>query len=187
MATQNPIETEGTYPLPEAQIDRFMMKVLVDYPSQEEEFAIVDRVTRSLEHGSAVASPEQLNDLQAECRKSYVDPALIGYAVRLVGATRDPEAAGIADTARYISFGASPRASIHLIEAARALGFLRGRAYVLPQDVVDVAPDVLRHRIIRTYDALADGVTSEELLRRIMSAIKPPEAPLERHVELTRT
>jgi MoxR-like ATPase len=184
MATQNPIETEGTYPLPEAQIDRFMMKVLIGYPSQEEEFAIVQRVTGTLEHGAAVASPEQLLDLQVECKRSYVDPSLIGYAVRLVGATRDPESAGISDTARYISFGASPRASIHLIEAARALGFLRGRSYVLPQDVVDVAPDVLRHRIIRTYEALADGLSSEELLQRIMRAIKPPEAPLERHVEL---
>ncbi|MFP4378670.1 MAG: AAA family ATPase [Spirochaetales bacterium] len=187
MATQNPIETEGTYPLPEAQIDRFMMKVLIGYPSQEEEVAIVERVTRTMEHGMPVASPEQLSDLQAQCRKSYVDPSLMSYAVRLVAATRDPEAAGIPDTAHYISFGASPRASIHLIEAARALAFLRGRAYVLPHDVVDVAPEVLRHRIIRTYDALADEITSEALLSRIMSAIKPPEAPLEHHVELARS
>lgn len=187
MATQNPIETEGTYPLPEAQIDRFMMKVLVGYPTEEEEFVITERVTTSLEHASAVATPGELLQLQQECRRSFVEPALMQYAVRLVGATRSPAAYGMEDLENYVAYGGSPRATIHLVEAARALGFLRGRAYVLPQDVVDVAPDVLRHRIVRTYDALADEVSAEQIIRRIMGQIRAPEAPLERHVAVEET
>src|SRR2546426_2147711 len=131
MATQNPIETEGTYPLPEAQVDRFMMKVLVGYPSEEQEFVIVERVTGVPLDVAEVATTEQLSALQRECRSSYVDPSLIQYAVRLAAATRNPEQYGIKDLSRYITYGASPRASIHLIEAARALAHLRGRAYVL--------------------------------------------------------
>ena len=123
MATQNPIETEGTYPLPEAQVDRFMMKVLVGYPSEEEEFVIVERVTGVAADVAAVATTEQLAALQRECRHGYVDPSLIQYAVRLVAATRDPERYGIKDFAKYMTFGASPRASIHLIEGARALAY----------------------------------------------------------------
>ncbi len=187
MATQNPIETEGTYPLPEAQIDRFMMKVLVEYPTEEEEFVIVERVTGSLEHAVAVSSPEQLLALQNECRKGFVEPSIIQYAVKLVTATRDPRRFGIDDLDTYIAFGGSPRATIHLIEAARALGFLRGRAYVLPQDVIDVAPDVLRHRIVRTYDALADEISSDQILKRIMAKVRAPQPPLERHVEVENT
>src|SRR5207244_2640214 len=132
MATQNPIETEGTYPLPEAQVDRFMMKVLVGYPSEEEEFVIVERVTGAAREVSSVASTEQLSVLQRECRSGYVEPALIQYAVRLAAATRDPQKFGIPDVHSYLTFGASPRAPIHLIEGARALAFLRGRDYALP-------------------------------------------------------
>jgi MoxR-like ATPase len=151
MATQNPIETEGTYPLPEAQVDRFMMKVLVGYPSEAEETVIVNRVTGAPATVTAVASTEQLSELQRECRKGYVDPALVQYAVRLVSATRNPDRYGIANTSKYITYGASPRATIHLVEGARALAYLRNRNYVLPQDVIDIAPDVLRHRLSQTY------------------------------------
>jgi MoxR-like ATPase len=183
MATQNPIETEGTYPLPEAQVDRFMMKVLVGYPSEAEEFVIVERVTGPAAAVAAVTTNEQLMALQARCRESFVDPSLIQYAVRLVTATRAPSKAGIADISQYIEFGASPRASINLIEAGRALAFLRGRDYVLPEDVIDLAPDVLRHRIVLSYEALADGVTADDLIDRIMRGIAVPEKPLEKHVQ----
>jgi hypothetical protein len=138
MATQNPIETEGTYPLPEAQVDRFMMKVLVGYPSEAEETVIVNRVTGAPASISAVASTEQLSQLQGECRKGYVDPALVQYAVRLVSATRNPDRYGIPNTSKYITYGASPRATIHLVEGARALAYLRNRSYVLPQDMIDI-------------------------------------------------
>ncbi len=184
MATQNPIETEGTYPLPEAQVDRFMMKVLVGYPSEEEEFVIVERVTGIGKAVSAVATTDQLSVLQQECRKGYVDPSLIQYAVRLVSATRDPERYGIKDLQRYLTFGASPRASINLIEGGRALAFLRGRDYVLPEDVSDMAPDVLRHRLILTYEALAEALAPDEIVRRIMEHIPAPDKPLETHVRV---
>jgi MoxR-like ATPase len=179
MATQNPIETEGTYPLPEAQVDRFMMKVLVGYPSEEEEFVIVERVTGPALDVSEVASTEQLGALQRECRSAYVDPSLIQYAVRLAAATRDPEQYGIKSIARYITYGASPRASIHLIEAARALAHLRGRSYVLPEDVTDLAPDVLRHRLVLSYEALSDALAPDEIIQRIMQNIPAPQKPLE--------
>jgi MoxR-like ATPase len=179
MATQNPIETEGTYPLPEAQVDRFMMKVLVGYPSEEQEFVIVERVTGVALDVAEVATTEQLSALQRECRSSYVDPSLIQYAVRLAAATRNPEQYGIKDLSRYITYGASPRASIHLIEAARALAHLRGRAYVLPEDVTDLAPDVLRHRLVLSYEALSDALSPDQLIQRIMQAIAAPQKPLE--------
>ena len=137
MATQNPIETEGTYPLPEAQVDRFMMKVLVGYPTEEEEFVIVDRVTGTPNDVVPLATTEQLSALQCECQRVYVDPALMQYAVRLASATRDPHRLGVGEVAKYVSFGVSPRASINLIEGARALAFLRGRTYVLSEDVTD--------------------------------------------------
>ena len=184
MATQNPIETEGTYPLPEAQVDRFMMKVLVGYPTEEQEFVIVERVTGMAATVATVASTAQLSALQEECRKSYVDPALMQYAVRLAAATRDPEKYGIKDLQRYLSYGASPRASIHLIESARALAFLRGRDYVLPEDVTDMAPDVVRHRLVLTYEALAEGVSADQLVARVMAHIRAPEKPLETHVRV---
>jgi MoxR-like ATPase len=184
MATQNPIETEGTYPLPEAQVDRFMMKVLVGYPSEEEEFVIVDRVTGIAKEVVAVATTEQLRALQHKCRSGYVDPSLIQYAVRLASATRDPDRFGIPNLSRYLSYGASPRASIHLIEAARALAYLRGRDYVLPEDVIDLAADVLRHRLVLSYEALADDQTADQLIHRIMQHIPAPEKPLEAHVKV---
>ncbi len=182
MATQNPIETEGTYPLPEAQVDRFMMKVLVGYPSEEEEFVIVDRVTGIAKEVAAVATTEQLIALQLECRRGYVDPSLIQYAVRLASATRDPDRHGLPELSRYLSYGASPRASIHLIEAARALAYLRGRDYVLPEDVTDLAADVLRHRLVLSYEALANDQSADRLIHRIMQHIPAPEKPLEVHV-----
>ncbi len=184
LATQNPIETEGTYPLPEAQVDRFMMKVLVGYPSEEEEFTIVERVTGPGVVIGPMASTEDLADLQRACRTAYVDPSLIQYAVRLVSATRDPERYGIPEVARYLSFGASPRASIHLIEGARALAFLRGRSYALPEDVTDLATDVLRHRLVLTYEAFSDALTADDLLDRIIEKIPAPEKPLESHVRV---
>ncbi len=184
MATQNPIETEGTYPLPEAQVDRFMMKVLVGYPSEEEEFVIVERVTGAATTVSAVCSTTQLMELQAECRKIYVDPGLMQYAVKLVSATRRPERYNLKDMTRYITFGASPRATINLIEGARALAFLRARNYVLPEDVIDLVPDVLRHRLVLSYEALSDGLTADQIVMRVLQAIPAPDKPLEAHVRV---
>ena len=179
MATQNPIETEGTYPLPEAQVDRFMMKVLVDYPSDEEEYAIVERMIGPRVDVSAVATIEQLASLQTQCRQVYVDPSLLHYAVRLVSATRHPEKHDLADLTRLITFGASPRATIAMTEAARALALLRGRSYVLPEDMSDLVPDVLRHRLVLSYEALSEGLDSDAVIARIMARIAPPPKPLE--------
>ena len=179
MATQNPIETEGTYPLPEAQVDRFMMKVLVDYPTDEEEFVIVQRVTGPAVDVTAVASTEQLAALQAECRRVYVDPSLVQYAVKLVSATRTPARAGLPELARYITFGASPRATINLTEGARALALLRGRSYALPEDLSDLVPDVLRHRLVLSYEALSDGLTADAVIAQIMAKVPAPPRPLE--------
>jgi MoxR-like ATPase len=184
MATQNPIETEGTYPLPEAQVDRFMMKVLVGYPTEEEEFVIVDRVTGVPNDIVPMAATEQLSALQRECRSVYVDPSLMQYAVRLASATRNPDRYGLNDLATYVSFGASPRAPINLIEGARALAFLRGRTYVLPEDVTDLVPDIFRHRLVLTYEALAEGMTPDQLIHRIMRQIPAPDKPLETHVKV---
>jgi MoxR-like ATPase len=184
MATQNPIETEGTYPLPEAQVDRFMMKVLVGYPTEEEEFVIVQRVTGEPVDVTPVATTDQLAALQRECRQAYVDPNLIQYAVKLVAATREPERFGLKDFGRFLTFGASPRATIHLIEGARALAFLRGRTYALPQDVMDLVPDVLRHRLVLSYEALAEGQTPDMLVRTVMQHVRAPEKPLETHVKV---
>jgi MoxR-like ATPase len=187
MATQNPIETEGTYPLPEAQVDRFMMKVLVGYPSEEEEFVIVDRVTGLQNDVMPMASTEQLSILQRECRTIYVDPALKQYAVRLASATRHPNRYGLGELEKYLSFGASPRASINLIEGARALAFLRGRTYVLPEDVTDLVLDVFRHRLVLTYEALAEAVNADQLIHRILQHMPAPDKPLETHVRVAAT
>ena len=178
MATQNPIETEGTYPLPEAQVDRFMMKVLVDYPTDEEEFVIVQRVTGPAVAVSSVATTEQLAALQAECRTVYVDPSLVQYAVKLVSATRYPDKHGMKDLARFITFGASPRATINLTEGARALAMLRGRSYALPEDMTDLVPDVLRHRLVLSYEALSEGLTADAVVSKIMAKIPQPAKPL---------
>jgi MoxR-like ATPase len=179
MATQNPIETEGTYPLPEAQVDRFMMKVMVGYPTQDEEFVIVERAIGGAIDVAAVVTPEGLAAMQKECRQVYVDPALITYAVKLVAATREPAIAGLAELSKYVNFGASPRASIWLIEGARALAYLRGRSHVRNEDVLDLAADVLRHRISLGYEALADGVTSDHLIARLLKALPAPTQVLE--------
>ncbi|HVZ45295.1 MAG TPA: MoxR family ATPase [Ramlibacter sp.] len=179
MATQNPIETEGTYPLPEAQVDRFMMKVLVDYPSDEEEFVIVQRVTGPSVDVVPVATTEQLAELQKECRRIYVDPSLVQYAVKLVSATREPARHGLKDVVGYITYGASPRATINLTEGARALAMLRGRSYALPEDMTDLVPDVLRHRLVLSYEALSEGLTSDALIGKIMARIPAPPKPLE--------
>ena len=179
MATQNPIETEGTYPLPEAQVDRFMMKVLVDYPSDEEEFVIVQRVTGERLDLMPVATIEELQVLQRSCRDVYVDPALIQYAVKVVSATRDPGKAGLSDLKKFITYGASPRGTINLVEGARALALMRGRRYVLTEDMTDLIHDVLRHRLSLTYEALSDGVTADAILSKIIGKIAAPLKPLQ--------
>ena len=178
MATQNPIESEGTYPLPEAQLDRFMLKVLVGYPSPTEEFVIVERITGRPEPTQKVIDSEQLVSLQQSTDAVYVDPALIEYAVRVVAATRHPASVGQDQLGSYITYGASPRASINMILAAKALAFVRGRDYCLPQDVRDLALDVLRHRIVLSYEALADNVSPDEILGSILNAVPLPEVPL---------
>jgi MoxR-like ATPase len=183
MATQNPIESEGTYPLPEAQVDRFMLKVLVGYPTQTEEFVIVERMTGALQALQRVINTEQLVALQQAADAVYIDPALIEYSVKLVTATRNPRLVGQAELVPFLSYGASPRASINLILAARALAFVRGRTYALPQDVRDLALDVIRHRLVLSYEALADNVSSDDILNRILRAVPVPEVPLhERHL-----
>ena len=178
MATQNHIETEGTYPLPEAQVDRFMMKVLVDYPTDEEEFVIAQRVTGPRIDVNPVASMEQLAALQRECRQVYVDPSLVQYAVKLVTATRAPAEVGLKDLAPMITFGASPRATIGLIEGAKALAMMRGRTYALPEDMSDLVPDVLRHRLVLSYEALSEGLAADQVVLRIMAKVPPPPKPL---------
>jgi MoxR-like ATPase len=178
MATQNPIESEGTYPLPEAQVDRFMLKVLVGYPTPTEEFVIVERMTAALQTVQKVIDTEQLLTLQQAVDEVYVDPALIEYAVNLVSATRRPQFVGLGELAPFLTFGASPRASINLVLAGRALAFVRGRGYALPQDVRDLAVDVIRHRLVLSYEALADNVSADDLLGRILDAIPMPEVPL---------
>ncbi len=186
LATQNPIETEGTYALPEAQVDRFMLKVLVGYPTKTEEFVIVERMTSALQAVQKVLTTDDLAELQRETDKVYVDPALIEYAVRMVTATRKPEEVGLKDFQRYVMFGASPRASINLILTARALAFVRGRNYALPQDVLDMAFDVMRHRVVLTYEALSDNMTSDTLVKKILDRIPVPVVPLHEHAN-TRT
>ena len=178
MATQNPIEAEGTYPLPEAQVDRFMLKVLVGYPSATEEFVIVERMTSVLQDVQPVVSVDEMLELQRQADRVYVDPALIEYSVRLVTATREPGQYGLEDLKRYILFGASPRASINMILAGRALAFVRGRDYALPEDVRDVALDTIRHRLVLSYEALSDNVESDDILARLMDAIPMPDVPL---------
>jgi MoxR-like ATPase len=181
LATQNPIETEGTYSLPEAQVDRFMMKVVVGYPSPSEEFVIVERMTGDVPTAQPVLTTDALLAMQREADHVYVDPALYEYAVRLATATRNPEKHGLQELNRYITFGASPRASINLILTARALAFVRGRDYALPEDVTDMALDVLRHRLVLSFEALSDDVTSDALLTTILGRIPVPVVPLREH------
>src|SRR5512138_3579801 len=184
LATQNPIETEGTYPLPEAQVDRFMLKVLVGYPTPNEEFVIVERMTRALETVQKVLTTEQLVELQKKADQVYVDPALMEYAVRMVTATRSPKDYGLKELEHYIMYGASPRASINLILSGRALAYVRGRDYALPQDVLDMALDVMRHRLVLSYEALSDNVTGDDLLLKILDRIPIPVVPLHEHADV---
>ena len=178
MATQNPIESEGTYPLPEAQVDRFMMKVIVGYPTAVEEHAIVDRALRPAEPVRAMLTPTDLTRMRERVQEIYVDPAVVDYAVRLVSATRRTFAAGLGDLKRYISYGASPRASIALVAGARALAFLHGRDYALPDDVAELALDVLRHRIVLSYEALADDISADAIITKVLDAVPVPEVAL---------
>jgi MoxR-like ATPase len=181
LATQNPIETEGTYALPEAQVDRFMLKVLVGYPSPTEEFAIVERMTGRVDKIQPVLSTADLVKLQETVDAVYVDPALIEYAVRLTNATRSPQLHGMAELERYITYGVSPRASINLILTAEALAYVRGREYVLPQDVIDMTHDVMRHRLVLSFEALSDNVSADQILASIVSRIPVPVVPLQDH------
>ena len=185
MATQNPIESEGTYPLPEAQVDRFMLKVLVGYPTPAEEFVVVERMTSPLESTLQILDGEQLRGYQQAADAVYVDPAVIEYAVRLATATRDLASVGLPELARYVSFGASPRASINIVLAAKALAFMRGRAYALPADARDLARDVLRHRIVLSYEGLADGVTPDDLLAQVLERVSLPDVPMRERREAT--
>jgi len=180
LATQNPIEQDGTYPLPEAQIDRFMMKVVVDYPNFSEEMSIVARSLVAPPPIREVLSLEQLHALQAATRGVYVDRLVAEYAVALCDATRHPAAYQLPDLAGYLAYGASPRGSINLVAAARALAVLRGRGYALPQDVQELARDVLRHRLVLTYQALAEQVTADKLLAAVLDAIPAPRIDLAR-------
>jgi len=175
MATENPIESEGTYPLPEAQVDRFMMKVVVGYPAPAEEHAIVDRALRPPQPTRAVLSPAQLTGMRRAAEQVYVDPAIVDYAVRIVAATRSPASVGQGELERYLEYGASPRASIWLVFGARALAFLRGRPYVLPRDLQELALDVLRHRLVLSYEALADEIDADAIVTRVLTAVPAPE------------
>jgi MoxR-like ATPase len=159
-------------------VDRFMLKVLIGYPDATEEFVIVERMTGTLQAVQRVLTTEELLDLQKKVDVVYVDPALIEYAVQMVTATRQPGTVGLRDLERYIMFGASPRASINLILTARALAYVRGRDYALPHDVLDMAADVLRHRLVLSYEALSDNVSADDLLNQILEQIPLPEVPL---------
>jgi MoxR-like ATPase len=182
MATQNPIEAEGTYPLPEAQVDRFLMKVVVDYPSIGEEAAVVGRSLGAPAEVTERLSLEQLDRYSAATQAVLVDRDIIGYAVALADATRRPAEHGLADIAAYIEFGASPRGPIGLVQAGRALALLRGRGHVAAVDIRDLAADVLRHRIVLSYDALAEGVSADQLLDRVLTVVPEPNADHLRHV-----
>jgi MoxR-like ATPase len=175
MATQNPIESEGTYPLPEAQVDRFLMKILVDYPTRGEEAAVVGR---SLGEQAVVRECLALEDLRryaAATQSVFVDREVIGYAVALADATRHPERHNLAKLKPLIEFGSSPRGPIGLVQSARVLALLRGRGHVSPEDVTDLAADVLRHRIVLSYDALSEGITADDLLEDVIAAVAAPE------------
>jgi MoxR-like ATPase len=175
LATENPIDQEGTYPLPEAQVDRFMLKVVIGYPSREEERRILDTMafTAPACDVKAVVGPEDILAARRLVDQVHVDPSVRDYIVRLVFATREPEAAGLA-LKPYIQFGASPRATIALTLAAKAWAVLQGRAHVTPQDVKSIGPDVLRHRIILTYEADAEGITTDEIVKRVLDTIPVP-------------
>ena len=178
MATQNPIESEGTYPLPEAQVDRFMLKILIDYPTHDEELTIVQRQLEAPPELRETLTLDDLRDLQREVFTIYVDPALISYSVTLADATRNPAAHGLDDLAQYISFGASPRGPISIVQSARALALLRGREYVVLEDVHALALDALRHRLVLSYQALAEEVSPDTILQRVLATVPVPQLDL---------
>jgi MoxR-like ATPase len=175
LATQNPIEQEGTYPLPEAQVDRFMLKVVVDYPRPNEERMIIDRMTGAkLPTVRPVVSPEQILRAREMVHRVYVDDKIKNYVLDLVLATRDPGNNGLSELRPFIAFGASPRASINLVLAARAHAFIHGRGFVTPDDIKAIAPDILRHRVIVSYEAEAENVTSADIVQRILDYAEVP-------------
>jgi MoxR-like ATPase len=178
MATQNPIESEGTYPLPEAQVDRFMLKVVIDYPEHDEELTIVQRQLVDQPVLRQALSLDDLRSLQKAVFGVYVDPALVSYAVAVATATRDPAAHGLPDVKDYIAFGASPRGPISLVQAARALALVRGRDYVLAEDLHALAKDALRHRLVLTYQALAEEVSSDSILDQVVATVPVPAIDL---------
>ena len=175
MATQNPIESEGTYPLPEAQLDRFMFKVLVGYPTPTQEYVVVQRMITAPERPEPVIDTPTLIGFQRAADAVYVDPQIIEYAVRIASATRDLTGVGLPEMARYVTFGASPRASINMVLGAKALAFLHGRDYALPTDVRELAKDVLRHRMVLSYEALADDIAPDALLDPLLAAVALPQ------------
>ncbi|MFF0613007.1 AAA family ATPase [Nocardia tengchongensis] len=175
MATQNPIESEGVYALPEAQRDRFLFKVVVDYPSVEEEREIIYRMGVTPPEAKRVLDPAELVRLQNVAANTFVHHALVDYVVRVIAATRKPADFGMQDVAGWISYGASPRASLGIIAAARAVALIRGRDYVVPQDVVEVIPDVLRHRLVLSYDAMADEVSPDDVIKRVLQTVGLPQ------------
>jgi len=180
MATQNPIESEGTYPLPEAQVDRFMLKVLVDYPLHDEELTVVARSLSAPPELEQALSLDELRALRRAVDEIYVDPAIVSYTVDLATATRRPAAAGLPDLAQYVAFGASPRGPISLVQASRALALVRGRSYVLLQDVAELAKDALRHRLVLTYQALAEDRDADALLEEVLGVVPAPQLDLAR-------
>ena len=181
LATQNPIESEGVYPLPEAQRDRFLMKITVDYPTPNEEREIIYRMGVEPPVATSVITTDELQRLQVTASKVFVHHAVVDYVVRLVVATRHPAENGMPDVAQWVSYGASPRASLGLIAAGRAMALLRGRDYVLPQDILDIAGDVLAHRLVLSYDAIADGVPASHAVRRLLQTVPLPQvAPRQR-------
>jgi MoxR-like ATPase len=180
MATQNPIESEGTYPLPEAQIDRFMLKVLIGYPQHDEELTVVQRQLVDHPELRQVLSLDDLSALQRAVFEIYVDPALVSYAVDIATATREPAAHGLPDLAQYISYGASPRGPISLVQGARALALIRGREYALVEDLQALARDALRHRLVLSYQALAEEVNPDTILDQVLAAVPAPQLDLAR-------
>jgi MoxR-like ATPase len=180
MATQNPIESEGTYPLPEAQIDRFMLKVLIGYPQHDEELTVVQRQLVEHPELKQVLSLDDLSALQRAVVEIYVDPALVSYAVDIATATREPAAHGLPDLAQYISYGASPRGPISLVQGARALALIRGREYAVVEDLQALARDALRHRLVLSYQALAEEVTPDSILEHVLAAVPTPQLDLAR-------
>jgi MoxR-like ATPase len=175
LATQNPIENEGVYPLPEAQRDRFLFKIIIEYPNIEEEREIIYRMGVEPPAAEQVIDPAELVRLQGVASRVFVHHALVDYVVRLVVATRSPAEHGLDDVAGWVAYGASPRASLGIVAAARALALVRGRDYVLPQDLMDVAPDVLRHRLVLSYDAVADAVPMDHILSRVLQTVPLPQ------------